>query len=220
MSKLPDVRTIVHQIEEGQIDIAIEGLLRLTEAFPFYVTPRMLLAMAYEKKGAIGDALAAWQEAHFLLPNARRPIRGIARAQRVLAEFAAPEDSDEPADTLASASELEGVVPVTPPPNADHPTEYEEAATPAVAVLDKELDDLIGGLRGARITPNTDTEDPDSENAAVLPVSETLAGIYERQGLFALAAETLRKLAAGRTDADRLLAWAREMEQKAAATND
>ncbi len=146
---IPDIQQALDLIEEGKPDEAIPLLAELTRRMPTYVAAHAILARACEAAEQWDEALAAWQQAHFLMPNSPAVQEGL---QRVLVA-AAPAPAFVEADRLHMDldlqaeldAELEAALeasfnPFTLPPQTEAPlaTWAEDAAEDAAAEAEEE----------------------------------------------------------------------------------
>lgn len=79
---VPDFEVILSHLERRDVNTAVSKLERWTERFPTHPTTWIILAKVYETQGRWDDALKAWVEARFLLPNSPVVQEGKARALR------------------------------------------------------------------------------------------------------------------------------------------
>lgn len=174
---VPDVQDILQMLEDGRADDVMRQLESALPQEPANPTTRLLLALAYERVGRLGQALEAWNTALFLAPGSAAARSGLRRLRKAYPDLK-PE--------LA-----------TPPVPPSEPPEGEDSD--AAHQADDNLDQLIKDLEGARIVPNPDIDfedvDLDGGEDDEGLVSETLARIYAAQQQFIEAAQVYELLA-------------------------
>jgi len=145
----------------GELDDAIEMLRAVAFESPDLPSTWVQLAESLEKSGAVSEAAEAWRMAHRLVPNSPRISTALLRLE---ADAPAREpEHDEPNET---------------------PTEFQRDTS-----LDIDL--LISDLQSGRSRPTVDFREPvtDIERAGQPEdeeiATETLAGIFLAQNLFA-----------------------------------
>jgi len=79
---LPDLQGPLALLEQKDFDTAVEVLEQKVSALPAHLGAHVLLAHAYEAQERWGDALEAWANAHFLMPNSPIAKAGKKRALR------------------------------------------------------------------------------------------------------------------------------------------
>ncbi len=207
---IPRIRVAADLIESGQVDQAIPLLDRLSRLFPFYPAPYVLLARALEARGDTEAALAAWRQAHFLLPENEMTRAGLRRnSHRLLSEEEDPLDDDLRDVDLTPADEFEDILRrvTTAEPRPEPETlSASSPKTPVSPLADFDIDDLdelIAQLESGRIPVLPEPEEPvgppetgDDEEV----VSETLARIYFNQKQYVQAARIYRILASQRPE--------------------
>lgn len=239
-----DIQHMLGLLEDSQSSDVIAALEPMVEDEPAHLAARVLLAQAYEAQARWNDALEAWQQARFFLPNSPVIAAGI---QRVLeqqeAQPLAPatpppmptdepaEDAPEPAEAPASTEEEAPADESTEAPSepeqpsprlSQMPRELQQLANqPGPAPDDSvgELDRLIQELESARIEPDPDLDsipEPDLDDDIEDMVSETLARIYTSQEQYGEAARVYVKLASQDPDrAEEHLEKAAELRARA-----
>ena len=209
-----DISTILQQFQRGNLASATRQLDALCRAFPACVTLQVLRARAYEQAEQWEEAVKAWQQAQFLLPNSPAIRTGIRKATKVwLASQANPETAGPAVEYMPpEAPDLKDVTGPDETPDERRP----ESEQPSDML--SELDRLIGELSSARIVPAPDLEaiapiEMDDEIDDV--VSETLALIYATQRQFGEAARVYTRLAQQQPDrSDEFLRKAEDLRQR------
>ncbi len=228
-------------LEDGQSSAVVAALEPMVEEAPAHLPARVLLARAYEAQERWPDALGAWEQARFFLPNSPVIEAGIQRVldqgegqmapaapslPRDAADSPEPTESPEPAESNAEASASTSADESPPESPAPHPSqmprELQRLARQSGPAPDDnfgELDRLIQELESARIEPDPDLDsipEPDLDDDIEDMVSETLARIYTSQGQYGEAARVYVKLASQEPDrAEEHLEKADEMRARA-----
>jgi len=106
---LPDLQEPLALLEEKKYDAAVEVLKHKVTALPAHLGAHVLLAYAHEGRKQWTEALEAWEEVHFLLPNSPIAAAGKQRVLRRMdgleVDAAAPRPTAAPRpSTAASAS--------------------------------------------------------------------------------------------------------------------
>jgi len=106
---VPDLKDAIDHLQERDLDAAIAALEAKIEELPAHLTAHVLLARTYETKHQWTEALRAWENVHFLMPNSPVGQEGKARVLRRLnrpedAEDAAPSSGEEPLSSSPASS--------------------------------------------------------------------------------------------------------------------
>lgn len=184
---LVDTRHVLDLLRRKDTSTAINLLEEVVDQVPRYLAAQILLAYAYELDGQWDEALDAWMQVCFFVPNspaARSGIRRAIGARHAINGGAPPEQTLPP---LLQADDGDR-------PSAD---KDKTPAAPATNRID-DLDHLIEELESARINPDPDPDSaqtPDLEDDIDDMVSETLARIYASQDQYEEAARVYLRLA-------------------------
>ena len=116
---VPDLKDAIDHLQERDLEAAIAALEAKIEELPAHLTAHVLLARTYETKHQWTEALKAWENVHFLMPNS--PVGQEGKA-RVLHRLNRPEEADD-----AAPSSDEGPLP-SPPASHSAPDEPEAAS--------------------------------------------------------------------------------------------
>ncbi|HMB93575.1 MAG TPA: tetratricopeptide repeat protein [Rhodothermales bacterium] len=81
---LPDIQDAIDLIEQGAPAEAIPLLEAVAERMPTYVAVYVMMARAHEAEQQQEEALAAWEQAAFLMPNSPAICEGLARVRTAL----------------------------------------------------------------------------------------------------------------------------------------
>ena len=77
---LPNLQDTLDLIDQGRAEELIPRLTAWAQQLPTHAAVRVALARAYEATAQWNAAHAAWQDAHFLMPNSPAIAEGLARA--------------------------------------------------------------------------------------------------------------------------------------------
>lgn len=156
------LQNAIDLLDQGQATEAIRTLRPLTQRFPNYPSPFILLARAYEAEGNWKAATATWQHVNGLVAESPVVAAGMKRGRTRLAEA-----------TLRTATPALAVSPATPVPAATEPA---EGSTSAPAPRAWEWPE---GL----INEYAELRDPDDEAApapSVMPESPVVKKLLAR----------------------------------------
>lgn len=216
---IPDLQEAIDLIENGQAEEAIASLTAWAQQRPAHAAAHVVLARAYEAGAQWKEAQAAWQRAHFLMPNSPAVQEGLERVRAAVAEREAVNEGYLIID-LDLQAELEATLealfnPFTLPRQSQGIRQED----PTVDDLER----LISELEAARIVPHPDLEDippPELDDEIDDVVSETLARIYASQKKYDEAARVYEQLAHQQPeDAPKFLQLAAEMHNLAGNAN-
>ncbi len=165
---VPDLQDALDCLQQQDVDGAIATLDRKVDELPAHLTAYVLLARAHETKQQWKQALRAWENVYFLMPNspvAREGKRRVLRRMDREEEAKGIEQAPPSAPTQTEAPSDSG-----PAPTEDQSSDEEPTATePATA-------DPVGGEEPADEEPPAEepTEDAseDEQTPATKAVSE------------------------------------------------
>lgn len=95
---LPDLQEPLALLEQKDFDKAIDVLEQKVTALPAHLAAHVLLAYAHEGRQQWAEALEAWEEVHFLLPNSPIASAGKQRALRRMDGIEGGTEAPRPAD--------------------------------------------------------------------------------------------------------------------------
>ena len=136
MADVSNIQRALYLLRKKKVNAAIRLLEATTRGLPAHLMAHVLLARAYELKRQWEDALAAWDEAHLLMPTSPLVQAGRERVLEKRAQQARPEgDTADIADLLRDISDAlaagdettaeettaDDAAPETPPANARPP---------------------------------------------------------------------------------------------------
>lgn len=164
-----DIQEPLACLHEGRAGEAIPMLEQLLQITPGHVTTYVLLARAYAAEARWQQAMIAWQQAAFLMPNSPAIQDGLAQALSMFSLVGIEEDVTVPTeeDAEASVAELDT--------EASLPGETSEEAPPLVvdAAIETDVPAIEQGEPDVEAAPASDAPvDPTAswdDDAASLP---------------------------------------------------
>ncbi len=191
-------------IDHTPPDANVAALEQRIAAAPHLVVEYVRLARILEARGELKAAAAAYQRAHFFLPNGTAIIESLRR----LAEFV---DTAPPPITISRPRTIE--TPEHVLEEESHPVpEVEEPPEPAIDEIDALIQGLQAGALGRGQSEEVVIEEELGQDDGLI-ATETLATIYASQNQFEEAMSVYNRLAAKETDPDK----AAKLREKAAA---
>ena len=167
-----DIQTPLDLLNEGNADEAVPLLEFLVARMPSHVTAHVLLAQAYSQDERWQEALSAWQNALFLMPNSPAIRKGLRQVLRIL--------SRHPAQRVASPRKVTPISRDSQPvsEDSDAPKPPEEA-TP---VIDDEADNAVplatdAGADIEEVSVSTEEEEQKTEPASIPSLSVNAPGV-------------------------------------------
>ena len=115
---IPDLQEALDLIKDGRAEEVLPPLTAWAQQMPAHAAVHVVLAQAYEAMEQRDDAQAAWQRAHFLMPNSPAVVEGLERIRAAVAQRA-PTGEDHLIMDLDLQAELEATLetlfdPLTP----------------------------------------------------------------------------------------------------------
>ncbi|MFQ5572456.1 MAG: tetratricopeptide repeat protein, partial [Rhodothermales bacterium] len=170
---IPDIQEAINLIEEGKPEAAIPLLAQWAEHMPTYVAVHVVLARAHEARHQWPEALAAWQRAHFLMPNSPAVQEGLQRVLAVSSTETEPPEAEALSMDLDLEAELEATLEALFNPFT-LPQQSEDIAIEEAAVLDEdtaltEIEEAPGDEETEPLEPlETEGESPVTDEAEAL----------------------------------------------------
>lgn len=174
---IPDIQEAINLIEEGKPEAAIPLLAQWAEHMPTYVAVHVVLARAHEARHQWPEALAAWQRAHFLMPNSPAVQEGLQRVLAVSSTETEPPEAEALSMDLDLEAELEATLEALFNPFT-LPQQSEDIAIEEAAVLDEdtaltEIEEAPGDEETEPLeTIETEDESPVADEAEVVEEAE------------------------------------------------
>ena len=170
---IPDLQQALDLIEDGRAEEALPPLTAWAQQMPAHAAVHVVLAQAYEAMEQRDDARAAWQRAHFLMPNSPAVIEGLERIRAAVAERA-PAGEDHLIMDLDLQAELEATLetlfdPLTPSQQSEAALEEESMPEEAAA-----LEKVEAALAAAQVDA-AEEEAPEAEIPEEIEAAAALA---------------------------------------------
>ena len=235
---IPNLQEALDLIEDGRAEEALPPLTAWAQQMPAHAAVHVVLAQAYEAMEQWEDARAAWQRAHFLMPNSPVVVEGLERVRAAVAERA-PAGEDRLIMDLDLQAELEATLealfnPFTLPQQSEAALEEEsmpeeaaaleqveaalEAATADAAEEEAPEAETLEEIEAADALASPEAEVPPEETEpAETATEDALAldteSIYDEIEQLIEQKETLKQVAVETREEDRPIAPVAEQEQ-------